>query len=243
MKIASRPATGFSLSTASMVLALLVAAAPEVEATAVFSANALATLELTPSNGTDLDFFVDPSADDLVFEIGSASGAAASSASPLDMGIDVSGEATGQAAGNGQVEAFSTADGFFVLTNRSMTDAIELSFILNYRIEGSAFIDDFANEDAFGQASIMLEGFGAFDTTILSFEVFADPFETHSDASIITGTLFLPPSGTGELILFADASGFASAESPVSEPGALFLLGLAALGADVLRRRKRRADF
>ena len=137
--------------------------------------------------------------------------------------------------------AFSLASGQVLVDNESSDVTVTVDFLLSYRLEASALIDEPAFEDAFAFADVQLNWEPISDThdffvdTAASDDRFGDP--TLVDTSFAFSLVVLP-GNVGNASLQTASSGNADV-SPIPEPGTPWLLGLSVLGLGLARNKRR----
>lgn len=154
-------------------------------------------------------------------------------------GLSISLASSGSADLTGYAEAFAIATGLLTIENFSLTDTVEVSFLLDISLDATASIDDAIVEDAIGDASVFVDTFSGIDPIadeyIEADGLFGPPGDTF-DLSLAFSLIVGPDDGD-EVLIVTDVSGFAEA---VSVPGTVGLLIAGAVIIAVRRRVSRR---
>ena len=163
----------------------------------------------------------------------------------FDEPIVVQLSASGAAPGIGAAESFALGDSLVTIFNNSLTNTVQLDFVLRYDLAAIAEIDDPLFQ--FGTASTFfsLQSSQDFDP-IAEFELLADTDTMDTDLTVsdmLNFSLFVGPESEASLFLLSDVSGFIlsdlEAATPVPLPSMAALFGLSALALGLKKRRKR----
>ena len=224
------------------------------QATALFSSSATVSLTITgienvtsPGGTIDIEILggvaeaepFSPPFPPVVFTEGTGTGSATAVLSPLltppffddptllDIGdsLSITLTSSGSADSTGYAEAYAIATALMTIDNFSMTDDIEISFLLEISAAATASVDDAILEDAVGDSSIFfdtLTGSGPFVDEFIEADALFGPSGDSFDLSL-EFMLVVGADDSEEVLIVADVGGFAEA---IPAPGAaLFLLG------------------
>lgn len=186
---------------------------PEIytEGTGTGSATAVLSPPLTPP------FFGDPT----VLGIGD--------------GLSISLTGSGSADPSGYADVIAIATAFLTIDNFSLTEDVEVSFMLDISLAATASVDDPILEDALGDASIFFDAFSGtgplVDEFIEADALFGPPGDSF-DLSL-SFSLIIGAEESDAILMVADVAGFAEA---VPAPGSVIFLIAGTLVLAVRRR-------
>lgn len=236
-------------------------------ATAMFSSSATVTLTITGiENVTDPGGILDveilggvaealpfgPPAPPVIFTEGTGTASSTAVLSPpltppsfddptvlgIGDGLSISLTSSGSADTTGYADLIAVATGLLTIDNFSLTDDVEVSFLLSISVAATASVDDAILEDAIGDATVFVDTFSGFDPLVDEFieadGLFGPPgdsFDLSLGFSLIVGA-----DDSDGVLMVADVGGFAEA---LPSPGSVAFLVAGAVVIAVRRRMPR----
>lgn len=236
---------------ASLATAITISLPFQVQAAAIFNADAQATLTLTSVTGPAGDFTSEASAtvfDSDLDAMGGAISGLSSTSLPVnptslsDAPLVLNSSVSGDASTPGSAFAFVFNEGFVTLDNMSDVDTVEFEFRLDYSASVNAMVDEALLEFATASAFITVDD-GA--NLVLDFALTADTDAGLADSPVtdtFTFSVSVAPLSFTQLSLMVDADGNLTSDltpppppTSVSSPATILLFG-AGLGVLCLQR-------